>query len=83
MLIKSRNFSPTKCERTWDEGGGLGWAPGSEKKFEGSGIKTNSPRYGKNWQLMTGKCATCDKYKGKYKGVGNHCKLPENERCQK
>ena len=34
MLIKSRNFSPTKCENTF-EGDGFGWAPGQEKKFEG------------------------------------------------
>lgn len=32
--IKSRNFSPTKCEDTFEESG-FGWAPGQEKKFNG------------------------------------------------
>ena len=34
MLIKSRNFSPTKCEKTFEKDG-FGWAPGQEKKFKG------------------------------------------------
>lgn len=37
MLIKTRNFSlnKDKMEGTFDQGDGLGWAPGYEKKFEG------------------------------------------------
>lgn len=34
MLIKSRNFSPTKCESTFEKDG-FGWAPGQEKLFKG------------------------------------------------
>ena len=34
MLIKSRNFSPTKCENTFEKDN-FGWAPGQEKKFKG------------------------------------------------
>ena len=53
MLIKSRNFSPTKCENTFEKDG-FGWAPGQEKRFEGVGI--NSVRYGKNFSMMKGVC---------------------------
>lgn len=82
MLIKSRNFSPTKCENTFERDG-YGWAPGQEKKFEGRGIDTNSPRYGKNYSRMTGLCAKCDKFTDIDKATGEHCSLPANERCQK
>lgn len=80
MLIKSRNFSPTKCEDTCEKDG-FGWAPGEEKKFEGT--HTNSPRYGKNYQLMKGICRKCDKFTGKKGTAGEHCSLPANEHCQK
>lgn len=82
MLIKSRNFSPTKCENTFEKDG-FGWAPGQEKKFEGVGIKVNSPRYGKNYSRAFGICSGCDKFTGKEGTKGEHCSLPANERCQK
>lgn len=80
MLIKSRNFSPNKCEKTFEEDG-FGWAPGQEKKFEGS--HKNSARYGKNYQLMKGICGKCDKFTDKEGTAGEHCALPANEHCQK
>jgi len=83
MLIKSRNFTPNKCEKTF-EADGFGWAPGYEKKFEGS--HKNSQRYGKNYSRMKGMCLKCDKYKPDVKVTGSgceYCSLPENEHCQK
>jgi hypothetical protein len=80
MLIKSRNFSPTKCENTWEKDG-FGWAPGQEKRFEGTVI--NKIRYGKNYEHMMGTCKKCDKYTGKTGTNGEHCALPANEHCQK
>lgn len=82
MLIKSRNFSPTKCERNWDhpDGQGLGWAPGSEKRFEGQLI--NKIRYDKNFEQALGTCKKCDKFTGITGTKGEHCSLPINERCQ-
>ena len=79
MLIKSRNFSPTKCEDTFEKDG-FGWAPGSEKKFEGVGI--NKVRYGKNFSRMKGICRKCSKFTGKKGTNGEHCSLPTNEHCQ-
>ncbi len=48
MLIKSRNFSlnKDKQEGTFDQGDGLGWAPGYEKKFEGK----RTPKAVKNYR---------------------------------
>ncbi|KKN73183.1 hypothetical protein LCGC14_0403560 [marine sediment metagenome] len=79
MLIKSRNFSPTKCEGTYEKDG-FGWAPGQEKKFEGT--QSNSARYTKNYSLAFGACKKCDKYEGKPSTDGSHCSLPINEHCQ-
>ena len=78
--IKSRNFSPTKCENTWEKDG-FGWAPGQEKKFEGQVV--NRIRYGKNYQQAVGICNKCDKFTGKTGTNGEHCSLPANEHCQK
>jgi hypothetical protein len=80
MLIKSRNFSPTKTENTFEKDG-FGWAPGQEKKFEGT--HRNSPRYGKNYSRIFGTCRGCDKYTFKSGTAGEHCSLPANEHCQK
>lgn len=80
MLIKSRNFSPTKCENTFEKDG-FGWAPGREKKFKGSIL--NRVRYGKNYNRAMGICEGCDKFKGKKAAVSKHCSLPANEHCQK
>ncbi len=79
MLIKSRNFSPTKCEDTFEKSG-FGWAPGQEKHFEGT--QSTSARYTKNYSQMTGDCVKCDKYKGEPSTDGSHCSLPTNEHCQ-
>lgn len=79
MLIKSRKFSATKCEGTYEKDG-FGWAPGQEKRFEGT--QANSTRYTKNYSQMTGVCKKCDKYKGKSSTDGSHCTLPINEHCQ-
>ncbi len=78
--IKSRNFSPTKCENTFEKDG-FGWAPGQEKKFEGT--ERNTVRFEKNYQRMKGICAKCDKFTGKKGTAGEHCSLPMNEGCQK
>lgn len=82
MLIKTRNFSleKEKMEGTFDKGDGLGWAPGYEKKFEGT--QSNSARYTKNYSQMQGVCKKCDKHKGKPSTNGSHCSLPINEHCQ-
>ncbi len=92
MLIKSRNFSPTKCEKTFEEDG-FGWAPGQEKKFEGvsRGAKEKAlsrVRFSKNYAKCYGICivSCCDKYKPDAKTTGKgceHCSLPLNEGCQK
>ncbi len=80
MLIKSRNFSPTKCEDTWEKSG-FGWAPGQEKRFVG--VVKNSILYGKNYELMRGTCKKkCDKYTGEEGTNGEHCILPASEHCQ-
>jgi len=85
MLIKSRNFTPNKTERTFEEGGGYGWAPGQEKTFKGRVI--NTIRYSKNYSLMKGNCRKCDKLSKNglpSRGTnGEHCSLPINEHCQK
>ena len=78
--IKTRNFSPNKTERTFDKAG-FGWAPGYEKKFEGTGI--NRIRYGKNYSQMKRVCKKCDKFTGKEGTAGEHCRLPADEHCQK
>lgn len=80
MLIKSRNFSPTKTENTFEESG-FGWAPGQEKKFKG--IRINKIKYGKGISLAFGDCKTCSKFTGIKKVSGQHCSLPENEHCEK
>jgi len=80
MLIKSRNFSPTKCENTFEKDG-FGWAPGQEKRFEGVAI--NAIRYGKNFSQGMGTCRKCDKFTGKKGTNGENCSLPANEHCQK
>lgn len=80
MLIKSRNFSPTKCEKTW-ESDGVGLNPAYAKKFEGS--HKNSPRYGKNYSKAFGRCVKCDKYTEVDGTNGEHCVLPINEHCQR
>ena len=80
MLIKSRNFSPTKCENTFEKDG-FGWAPGQEKKFEGTVI--NRVRYGKNFSFMKGFCNKCDRFTGKEGTAGQHCSLQANEHCPK
>ena len=79
MLIKSRNFSPNKTELTYEQSG-FGWAPGSEKKFEGTVI--DRIRYRKNYSRMKGNCAKCDKLTDKKGTAGEHCSLPANENCQ-
>lgn len=79
MLIKSRNFSPTKCEGTC-ENGGLGWAPGYEKKFEGMGI--DPERYGKNFERMMGNCDKCRQFdKSVTRADGSHCKQGKGVPC--
>jgi len=80
ISIRSRNFTPNKCEGTWEKDG-FGWAPGSEKKQEGVGI--NTIRYGKNFSRMKGYCLKCDKFTDKKGTAGEHCSLPVNEHCQK
>jgi len=80
MLIKSRNFSPTKCEGTYDHGG-LGWAPGYEKRFEGTEV--DKTRYDKNYARMMGQCDTCPEFdKTATKADGSHCKLGKGVPCQ-
>ena len=79
MLIKSRNFSPTKCENTFEKDG-FGWAPGQEKRYK---CRVNKIRYNKNFSRGQGTCLKCDKFKGKKAKVGEHCSLPANEHCQK
>ncbi len=79
MLIKTRNFSPTKCENTTDKDG-FGWAPGHEKKFEGVG--GNKCQYNKNFTRAKGLCIECDKYIGDASPVSKHCSLPDSENCQ-
>ena len=74
MLIKSRNFTPNKCELDYNQGGGLGWAPDQVKKFEGV-EQRNSVRYEKNYSRMTGTCDKCQSYKDVNKTDGTHCKL--------
>jgi len=82
MLIKTRNFSPGKQEKTF-ENDGFGWAPGQEKKFEGTEQRDNI-RYGKNYQRMRGVCKRCENYTGVKTGTkGEHCSLPLNEGCPK
>ncbi len=83
IAIKTRNFSlnKNKMEGTFDKGDGLGWAPGYEKTFEGTGI--DSVRYGKNYNRGIGICVKCDKFRGKESAVSEHCSLPAKERCQK
>lgn len=50
-MIKSRNFSPTKCENTWEKDG-LGWAPGQEKKFEGKRTREAIRNYRNNYDRI-------------------------------
>ena len=79
--IKTRNFSANKCELNWDQGGGLGWAPGSEKKFKEGVEQRDKVRFDKNHSLMQGLCDKCDMFKGTApKADGSHCK---GERCLK
>jgi len=78
ITIKSRNFSPTKTENTWEKDG-VGWAPGSEKKFDG--VVSNSIRYGKNFSFMKGTCKKCENKTDKKGTNGEHCALPRNEGC--
>lgn len=62
-----------------------------KKKFEGVGRnrqEANASRikYTKNYAAMKGFCKKCDKYDPEAKRTGSgceHCKLPENEQCQK
>ncbi|HDZ38206.1 MAG TPA: hypothetical protein ENH62_07970 [Marinobacter sp.] len=71
--IKTRNFSPTKTEKTFEQDG-LGWAPGYEKKFEGVDIKKE--RYDKNYSRMVGTCDKCEHFdKTVDKADGSHCKV--------
>ncbi|KKL15521.1 hypothetical protein LCGC14_2504740 [marine sediment metagenome] len=78
--IKSRNFSPTKCEDTFEKSG-FGWAPGQEKNFKG--MRINKIKLGKGVSLAFGDCKLCSKFTGKVKIAGQHCNLPENEHCEK
>lgn len=81
MLIKSRNFSPTKCEDTC-ENGGLGWAPGYEKKFEGMDIKKE--RYDKMFNRLKMLCDKCKLFdKTVDRADGSHCKLGKGVKCPK
>ena len=82
ITIKNRNFSPTKCENTWEKDG-VGLNPAYAKGFEGSRTFSNSMRYGKNYSLMKKLCKKCDKFTEKSGTNGEHCSLPVNERCQK
>ena len=51
MLIKSRNFSPTKCENTFERDG-FGWAPGQEKKFKGKRTPEAIENYRNNYDKI-------------------------------
>ena len=82
ITIKNRNFTPNKCENTWEKDG-VGLNPDYAKGFEGSRTFSNSILYGKNLSLFHKLCKKCDKFTGKTDIVGKHCGLPENERCQK
>jgi hypothetical protein len=82
VCIKSRNFTPNKTELTFEQGGGLGWAPGYEKQFRGIETKT-TPLYGKNYSRAFGQCKVCSKFTGKTGTNGEHCGLPENMECEK
>lgn len=74
MLIKTRAFSPNKVEKTYDHAGGLGWAPGYEKKFEGVEQRDNT-RYEKNFALLKGICEKCGFFIKDATGTkGEHCK---------
>lgn len=86
--IKVRNFSlnKDKMEGTFDKrSDGLGWAPGYEHKFEGVGREgaLDKVRYSKGYSRMKGFCLKCDKFDPNATGAqGQHCVLPETERCQ-
>jgi hypothetical protein len=81
--IKIKNSKPQsevrdKCERDWHQGGGLGFRPGTTKKFEGMGEGyADKIRYAKGYQRMKGICAKCEFYKGKAAKQGKHCKKKE------
>ena len=77
--IKTRNFTANKTERNFVEGGGLGWAPGQERKFEGTGI--NTIRYGKNHSKIFGTCKKCKQFTEKKGTAGEHCSLPRDKAC--
>ena len=49
--IKTRNFSPTKTEKTFEQDG-LGWAPGYEKKFEGMATPASIKKYRDNYDKI-------------------------------
>lgn len=78
MLIKSRNFSPTKCEGTFEKTG-FGWAPGQEKRFI---AKFDRKRFGKGHSLAFGTCKGCARYTGS-KRIGEHCNLPADIHCER
>ena len=82
ITIKNRNFSPTKCENTWERDG-IGLNPAYAKGFEGSRVFSSTIRYGKNFSFMKGICKKCDKNTGKTGTNGEQCSLPNNEHCQK
>ncbi len=81
MLTKSRNFSPTKCESTYEKDG-FGWAPGYEKKFEGAIL--DPERYEKNYARMQGLCRKCFQFDSAVdKADGSHCLLGKGKKCLK
>ena len=80
--IKTRNFSATKCEKTFDGPDGLGFAPGYEKRFEGTDI--DKQRFDKNYCRMKGICKRCEQFdKTADKADGSHCKLGKGVKCLK
>ena len=80
MLIKSRNFSPTKCENTFEKDG-FGLAPGYEKRFEGTEV--DKTRYDKNYSRMMGLCDNCPEFdKSVPRADGSHCKMGKGVPCQ-
>ena len=81
--IKVRNFTPKKCEDTFEKDG-FGWAPGQEKHFKGGRISRDNEKYGKNFARLLMLCKKCKLFdKSIQKADGSHCKLGKGRKCPK
>jgi len=79
---KNSNYV-NKGELDYHQGGGVGWAPGYVKTFEGTEQRDNE-RYGKNFSRMKGVCRKCEQFdKTVDKADGSHCKLGKGVKCTK